>query len=1184
MSFDPISYIEALKSRRLSNLIIDTDKDWGGRLIKNLGEPVDPNDAARKIYVDVATTGLGINYYLLDEADSEVTAYKKLSITPPELSEAYVEVTQNSSGDYEIASWIADGITLKLGVYTLHFQAEKISGNIDVRLFFRLYERDTGGNETLIAESYLSDLITERRNVVIGLILAHDYEMAEGSRLVLKVFARYLSGGSPTTVRIYYQGAVRSRLAIPIAKEILDTLYAQRLHASQHSKGGEDELSLDASQIVSGVLSVDRIPDLPRSKITDFFNSPFWDSIPDKPFETLGSEFTVSDGVLEIAGIDASKITSGRLSLSRLPTSSYANRFLVVRTANSDPVWDVLTADDIPNLDASKITSGVFDVARIPDLSRSKITDFFDSPFWDNIPDKPSYFPSKASLFTVDADIIPDSDNTRSLGSESVKWATVHSTTYYAYGRVKVTYGAPYLLLNNVNTGDVQSHIRFSFADTEYFRIYCQEDVNILGVWAFMENGASSSRSMLVIDANSNEARFRTTIRPLVDNTFDLGTSSMRWANIHGVNFYASGKIVLDNDKYLEWKNSTGTEQIVMWLGRDDSLRVRTVDGKSIILGVNRKNDIIVDNQGIANSTNTIYPSNPLVFLANYWDGSQGVDRAFSIQHVMIDTTPKSELVFKLADREIIKIGDDGIKIRYGAKWEQLIFDNESTDTIIEKRKVAGKNNWLWLNAYADSGYSATIGLFRYAVDGDAFFRICKADGTADATFQINAKTGQVIARNIVPQADNAYSLGSESAKWKDLFLRGTLTGNIYTTLDNSGRSTKFLSKAGSAPHTDFHFFADYVRPDTSANVRIMFGYNSEITRFHVHSKISGTNLELVRIEGDGSGMLTRSVKPLSDNTYDLGDLSLKWSKGYFAGVFIGTAEVGDAAANMIDLGVGDSEREQNAGKIAYGRWDTNCLCIVGKGTSAGSRLIRFYDKVGIGTTPSEQLDVNGNAKLGAVYPRADNSYDFGTSSNRWRKAYLGSFQANGADCYIDAYGLVIGNTSGRASGERLELYGGTSSMILSVQDGNGRIQMKWNATRGTGEKFLVGGENAGMWEFDPSAASTDLFRIKFADGSSASAGDSISWQDILQVGTSGMKLFKSGFYPGSDNTLNIGSSSLRWKAIYVVDVYTGDINLDNGWKITELPNGVIIKNEKGEEVFRITEEGVWFKGKKIAG
>jgi hypothetical protein len=43
----------------LSNIIIDVDKDWRGYKIKNLGAPVDPNDAARKTDVDtVIPTGL----------------------------------------------------------------------------------------------------------------------------------------------------------------------------------------------------------------------------------------------------------------------------------------------------------------------------------------------------------------------------------------------------------------------------------------------------------------------------------------------------------------------------------------------------------------------------------------------------------------------------------------------------------------------------------------------------------------------------------------------------------------------------------------------------------------------------------------------------------------------------------------------------------------------------------------------------------------------------------------------------------------------------------------------------------------------------------------------------------------------------------------------------------------------
>jgi len=45
---------------------------------------------------------------------------------------------------------------------------------------------------------------------------------------------------------------------------------------------------------------------------------------------------------------DANDIATGRLSASRLPTSDIANRFLVVRTANADAVYDVIQVDDLP--------------------------------------------------------------------------------------------------------------------------------------------------------------------------------------------------------------------------------------------------------------------------------------------------------------------------------------------------------------------------------------------------------------------------------------------------------------------------------------------------------------------------------------------------------------------------------------------------------------------------------------------------------------------------------------------------------------------------------------------------------------------------------------------------------------------------------------------------------------------
>jgi len=86
---------------------------------------------------------------------------------------------------------------------------------------------------------------------------------------------------------------------------------------------------------------------------------------------------------------------------------------------------------------------------------------------------------------------------------------------------------------------------------------------------------------------------------------------------------------------------------------------------------------------------------------------------------------------------------DDQLRIGYAGAWEQLIFEPNLADVIIAKTLTAG-NNWFWLNAYADTGYTATIGLFRGSVTGGARFIICPANGTADVNLEFDAKTGQL--------------------------------------------------------------------------------------------------------------------------------------------------------------------------------------------------------------------------------------------------------------------------------------------------------------------------------------------------------------------------------------------------------------------------------------------------------
>ena len=105
----------------------------------------------------------------------------------------------------------------------------------------------------------------------------------------------------------------------------------------------------------------------------------------------------------------------------------------------------------------------------------------------------------------------------------------------------------------------------------------------------------------------------------------------------------------------------------------------------------------------------------------------------------------------------------------------------------------------------------------------------------------------------------------------------------------------------------------------------------------------------------------------------------------------------------------------------------------------------------------------------------------------------------------INGNGLVIGTTPS-ASGYRtkaatgLTMRGGTSDGLLGVQDGNGRMQLKWNATSGTSEKYLVSSEKAFFW--DMTITSSPIWEMKY--GAGGTADSAISWSVLLDLTSSG--------------------------------------------------------------------------------
>jgi len=153
----------------------------------------------------------------------------------------------------------------------------------------------------------------------------------------------------------------------------------------------------------------------PRDDITDLFSSPFWDNIPDKPSVYPPEAHASSHkdgGADEVVGI----VKMG----TSLPSAGIAGRFFLKTDTlelyyDNGSSWVKVGRLAGLDLDAHASRHNIGGADEIPDLStlrsdfdthagnpsahhtkttsRSEITDFWNAPFWGNIPDKPSTFP-----------------------------------------------------------------------------------------------------------------------------------------------------------------------------------------------------------------------------------------------------------------------------------------------------------------------------------------------------------------------------------------------------------------------------------------------------------------------------------------------------------------------------------------------------------------------------------------------------------------------------------------------------------------------------------------------------------------------------------------------------------------------------------------------------------------------
>jgi len=188
---------------------------------KVLTTPANPLDLVNKEYVDSVSAGTAISlfgykeesdvegYYVM-KPDIDGTAKESVSDTVPGDTTDYYMGAFVTSADYDIAENIK---VLSNGVYVMHAHLKASSFN-RLKLYAKLYVRDSESTETLLGTTGLTDLIgnTEEEHN-FHLVLFEERVLAEGDRIVVKIYANN-THPQATDLDVYMEGETGTRVTL----------------------------------------------------------------------------------------------------------------------------------------------------------------------------------------------------------------------------------------------------------------------------------------------------------------------------------------------------------------------------------------------------------------------------------------------------------------------------------------------------------------------------------------------------------------------------------------------------------------------------------------------------------------------------------------------------------------------------------------------------------------------------------------------------------------------------------------------------------------------------------------------------------------------------------------------------------------------------------------------------------
>ena len=394
-----------------------------------------------------------------------------------------------------------------------------------------------------------------------------------------------------------------------------------------------------------------------------------------------------------LTSLNASNISSGTLSAARLPTSGAA-------AGTYGPSANV-TGSNNATISIPQITVDTY--GRITNIATKTYT--------------------SVNTDTKVSTTLATTTKAYLLGTSTTPTSTAQGVTSYADTNVYLTTTAGQLALKSllITSEDSEDHITFSRPGFNYLN--APED----GTIALSFGGGSQNNSSLCVN--------KTTIKPGLDNTISLGTSSLKWSNIYATTFTGD---LEGNAKTATALTSSagGTNQPVYFSGG------KPVVISGLILGSETSNtyrDIQVRRKNSSDDSNGRFYA---------WVASTGNNAGLEFAHYNTEGTRDADTVLHIGESGFFP-GEDGTKNLGGSnyKWKTVYATTfNGTATQATKATQDGSGNTITSTYLKRAGGTMTGELILNPADSASAVYLTSnrlvGDVQYKARFYINGDTG----------------------------------------------------------------------------------------------------------------------------------------------------------------------------------------------------------------------------------------------------------------------------------------------------------------------------------------------------------------------------------------------------------------------------------------------------------